>query len=266
MSATESKWNVDHYVTVFELARQGTTKAEIAKILGVGQATFYGWLKKYPGLQRAFDRGRSHGDEVEDDETNFHEYVYKHLPPHLRDLWDEIMAAETADNHQDRIEAMLAGQGKRAVQHLFVHSLVASNFNVSRSLRRLNVPRKRYEGWVANDPHFAELIDQIHEYKKDFIENAFIGRIMAGDTAAILHGVKTQLRDRGYNDRIEMVVEHDHRHRLEVEVSLDELELTLDVRRAILAAVKAKQSTGAEVIDSVATKALPAPAGTNGHH
>jgi hypothetical protein len=254
-----ARWSADYYVDVYELARAGMPKKQLAKALGIDYRTLNRWMQIRPALRRAYERGfaKSAGHRDGEVQFSFKDYVYQHLPPNLQPIWDELMACEQEGNHQARIDGLLKDQGVRARQHLFIHSLVDSNFNTSRSLRRLGIPRRSFEDWRVNDPEFAELMDQIHEFKKDFFENAFIGRVAAGDTLAILHAARTQLRDRGYNEKVELVMQHEHKHSLEVDVQLEDLNLPLDVRRQVLEAIR-EQQAGANVIETTAVEALPA--------
>ena len=230
------KFKAEMYVTAYELARDGLSNEQIGKALGVAGQTFRLWCKRRPALADALARGRHHRDPG--DEPTFHQYIYDHLSPHLRGLWEKIHECETLENGVERVEALLSNHGIRAKQHLFLYALTQSMFNVSQSLRRLCIPRKTYEGWVANDPDFAELIDEIHWYKENFFEQAFIGRVAAGDTAAVIHAVKTKCRSRGYNDKVEVV--HSGSITNEHTVNIAELDLPLEVRREVLAALRTK--------------------------
>jgi hypothetical protein len=231
----KDKFNATMYVTAYELARDGLLDEQIARSLGVQGTTFRGWCGKSPALADAVARGRHRREPG--NELAFHEYIYAHLSPTLRDVWDEINACEYLTNAVERVEALLGNCGKNGRQHLFLYSLTQSCFNVSKSLRKLNISRKTYEHWVQHDPDFAELVDEVEYHKKNFFETAFIGRVAAGDTAAILHAVRTKCRDRGYSDKIE--VEHtgtvQHLHTVDVA----DLPLDVEVYRMILAALRA---------------------------
>ena len=236
------------YVTAYQYARDGMSDEQIGKSLGVTGTTFRRWCADDYALADAVARGR---ETVEGrDAITFPDYVYKHLSPHLKDLWDEINECAELENGFERVEALLRNGGIRARQHLFIHALAQSCFNVSASMRRLNVSRKMFDNWRTNDPEFADLLDEMHFHKKNFFETAFMGRISAGDTAAILHAVRSQLADRGYNDK--MQIEHsgtvEHRHTID----LTDLDLPIETRKTILTAVRAK------VTDN-AVPALPMP-------
>lgn len=233
------KFEETMYVTAYELARDGLSDQQIAKTLGVAGITFKGWCNRRPALADAVARGRYRRDPG--DEFTFHNYIYDHLSPHLQEVWKDINACELLENGVERVEALLANTGIRARQHLFLYSLTQSAFNISKSLRKLNIPRRSYEDWCANDPDFAELIDEIHWHKKNFFEQAFIARVKAGDTPAVIHAVKTMCRDRGYSDRVEVVhsgtVTHNHA------VNITDLALPIAIRQAVLTALRRHTET-----------------------
>lgn len=232
-----SKFEKTMYVTAFQYARDGMSDNLIGKALGVSGVTFRRWCDNDYALADAVARGRETIDGQ--DAMTFPDYVYRHLSPHLRDLWDEINECEQLENGFERVEALLVNGGMRARQHLFIHALAQSCFNVSQSMRKLNISRRMYDYWRTSDPKFAELLDEMHWHKHNFFETAFIGRVAAGDTAAILHAVRSQLGSRGYNDKVQ--VEHsgtvEHRHTVDV----TDLDLPIDIRKQILAALREKQ-------------------------
>jgi hypothetical protein len=224
------------YVTAYELARDGMKDQQIGKALGVAGLTFRRWRERDLALADAVARGRHRRDPG--DEITFHQYIYDHLSPHLRKLWEEINECEELENGVERIEALLSNHGIRARQHLFLYSLTQSMFNVSQSLRKLCIPRKTYDSWCINDPDFHELMDEIHWHKENFFEQAFIGRVQSGDTPAIIHAVKTKCRHRGYNDKIE--IEHSGTITSEHVINIAELDLDVETRRRVLAAIRKK--------------------------
>jgi len=232
-------WKTTNYVTAYEFARQGLSDARIAESMGISKVTLRKWRKNRPAFKEAIVRGRgivNGKSEI----TEYHEYIFGKLPLHLQELWEEITWAEVELNPIKRVEALLVDHGKRARQHLFIHALVASNFNVSASCSKVNISRKTFEHWVTNEPDFAELMDEMTWHKKNYFESALIRLVARGDTSAILFVNRTQNRDRGYNDK--QVVEHqgtiNHNHTV---IQVDKLDLPLDVRRTILEAVRAQR-------------------------
>lgn len=59
--------------------------------------------------------------------------------------------------------------------------------------------------WRKMYPELEEAIREATEDVGDIIESKFFQKIEQGDTQAILFGLKTRLRDRGYSERQELV-------------------------------------------------------------
>jgi len=236
-----NKFKSTMYVTTYELAREAMADCDIAGALGVTAATFRIWWQKDPALKEALDKGRGNRGSMAGDEVTFQEYIYDHLSPNLRELWKEINACEELENGRERVNALLENQGKRARQHLFLYALTQSLFNVSKSLRKLSISRKTYETWRKNDPDFLDLMDEIHWHKKNFFEQAFMYQVATGNPNAIIHAVKTQCKDRGYNDKLELEVSGTvtHNHLL----SVSDLNLDISVKKSILEAIRERRKT-----------------------
>lgn len=227
------------YVTVYALAREGMPDEQIGLTLGVAGQTFRNWCARRPALRDALKRGRAIASGS-DGGKEFREYVYDHLPENLQKLWDEINACEKLRNGVDRVRSLLERGGVHARQHLFLYALTQYGFNVSRAVQKVAISRKTYEDWVAHDPGFAELVDEIHWHKQNFFENAFLDLVSWRNPAAVIHGVKTQCRERGYNEKIE--VEHSGSVELRNTVNLTDLDLDLETRKKILDALKRKNA------------------------
>lgn len=238
-----NKFHPTMYVTAFELAQDQFSDNHIARVLGVSLTTFQKWVAKDPTLVDALTRGRKGRGKPN---GTFHEYVYDRLPPNLQATWDKLTECEDAPNGIERIEAILADQGQRVRQHLFVYALVNTTFNVPKALRKLNMTRGTLRDWTLHDPDFAALVDEIHHYKKDFYENAFNRQVKQGQILAVLHAVKTQCRDRGFGDKLE--VKHTGSVEVKHTINVADLPLPLAVRQQILVALRTHN-----------TNALPAP-------
>lgn len=241
------KFKNSMYVDIYRFAREGLSDPQIAAALGVSYLTFREWRRKDKAVAYAVDEARSTGPDY-----TFGDYVYDHLDPNTRALWDRIsLVDERASNAVDLIESILADQGVKARQRLFLHALTSTLFNVSRSLKKVGISRKVYDAWCQRDPDFADMVREIAWHKDNFLESSFLGRVAAGDTAAIIHAARTKLRHRGYNDKIEVehtgTVQHQHT------VSVADLDLDLNTRKAILAALRAHQANN----EAVPVTALP---------
>lgn len=254
MAHQSKKFNRGMYVTSYQLARDGLSDEQIAKTHGVTGPTFRTWCKKDVYLAAALQqgrRGRESGDEF-----TFHEYVYDHLSPHLKGLWEEINQSDKDKHGIDVIESILEGHGTRARQQLFIYALTQSCFNISQSLRKVGLSKNTLEKWKHSDPEFAEMISEIHWHKDNFFEQALMCRVAAGDTSAIIHVAKTKLRSRGYNEKIEIehtgMIQHEHN------VNVMDLKLPIEARKAILEALRDHQATIEAKAQAIAVLGVPA--------
>ena len=236
----KTKWKNKFYVDIYRLAAQGMTDSEIAKTLGISAGRIAGWKEEKPTVKYAMEQARDKKSSVED----YIGYVYDKLPDNLKQLWDKIRAVEDEPNAIRRMEAMLTEGGKYARMHLFLYALTASNFNPSRALSAVNIRLKELKNWVHNEPGFADLMDEMKEHKKNFAEEALFKLVRKGDPNAVIFVNKTLNKDRGYADN-KQVVEHigkiDHTHEHRHLIDLDKLNLTFEVRKAILEAVRLKR-------------------------
>jgi len=246
-------WKDENYVLAYELAKSGMSEIKMAKAMGISVTTLRKWKDQKPALRSAIEKASSSNSRSMSNVQDFHEYIYQKLPPHLAKIWDEIQAVEHEENSILKIEAMLKGAGKRGRQHLFLHALVTSNFNVSRACSMMNMSRKTFENWVTHEPEFGELMQEIDFHKKNFFESALIGLVAGGDSSATIFVNKTINRDRGYNEKIELdmkgTIEHEHLH---AHIPIDDLNLSLEVKREILSAIrylnKSNTNVPAEII------------------
>jgi hypothetical protein len=234
-------WKDEFYVKAFELARTGLTDKAIAEAIGISPSVFKTWRLEKPALKDALTRARGEGDNK--GRESFKDFVYNRLPDDLKELWDDIEACERRKNSVQRIEAMLKNRGKGVRQHLFLFALTSRCFSVSEACRAVNIPRKTFEGWVLDDPDFAEMVEEIHIARKDFCEGSLMSLIAAGDTAATIFANKAINKDRGYGEKSEITVSGsvDHKHLHAHVVKVDDLDLPLTARRQILSALREEQ-------------------------
>jgi hypothetical protein len=66
--------------------------------------------------------------------------------------------------------------------------------------KRLGVDRSLILDYHTKYPEVAKAIQDEEEGKKDLIESAFIDLVNEGNERAILFGMKTLCKDRGYNE------------------------------------------------------------------
>ena len=76
--------------------------------------------------------------------------------------------------------------------------------NVTVACNNFDIERSTFYDWYNNDPDFRAKADAVKEIRKDFIESALDKRIQEGDTTAIIFAAKTQCKDRGYIEKVEV--------------------------------------------------------------
>lgn len=80
-----------------------------------------------------------------------------------------------------------------------------ANFGViARSAEAAGINRTTHYTWMDSDPEYKAAVDELKEYKKDFIESKLLKLINDGDVASTIFAAKTQLKDRGYIERTEL--------------------------------------------------------------
>lgn len=232
----EHKWDDTNYVRVYELVKGGIEGQEkLAAACGVGLKTFANWVGVKPALRDAMTRGKEARGQV-GAKSQFMDFVFKRLPPKLQAKFNDIFALADDPNHYRRVKEMFAENGERSQQHMFLYAY-SQHFNTSEALRICGMSKKKLDGWCQRDPEFAELCDEMQFHKKEFVEASLLNLVKAGDSAATIFASKTLNRDRGYGDKTTI----EHTGTVEVQhrtVSIGDLELPLDVRRVILAAVR----------------------------
>lgn len=241
-------WDEKHYVTVYEVAREGGTRDDCAGRIGAERGVLDKWWVRFPALADAYARGRAIFNARRGAQPNnspntpagddFFEYCYKRLPAKLARVWEEITTIDREYGNSDPVSAeemlerLTANLGTRAMQHLFIHALIVSHFNKNEACRRIGLREYQYQKWLRYDPDFAALIETIPELRKDFLEGAFYTKVAEGDVSCILFGLRTQAADRGYGK--ENVVRHEHKFELEEVLAV----LPLEVKVAVLGAVR----------------------------
>lgn len=188
------KWRPVLIVEIYKLLRAGIPQIDVCKHLDVSKETFNQWLKKHPELREAVEMAKRELDEAE----SFADWVFKHLPHELREVWRKIENWETLEDGVGQIESMLCDQGKRARQQLFLHALCVSDFSPSTAMRRTHVSKKQLDAWCRDDPDFSELMAEIQWHKANFFEESLVKLVKQGVPAAVVFANKTYNKDRGY--------------------------------------------------------------------
>jgi hypothetical protein len=233
MTAFKSKYVID----IYAMALDGANDKTIAKALGVTPAGFVGWKRTRKSVQYALKRAKK--DKAKSTNLNWSEYIRGRLPIRLQKIWDDITQYEKDPSGYGKIEKLINGKSKRVRQQLLVYALLISGFNLSKALRKVAIPRNTFLHWAENDPDFVDLLTEIEQVKKDFFEEGLIRLIKSGDSPATIFANRTVNRDRGYNDVLETRVSGTVDVRA---ITINELDLSPDVLRAILNAVHARDA------------------------
>jgi hypothetical protein len=111
-------------------------------------------------------------------------------------------------------------------------ALAANSGIVASACRAANVSRMTYYRYYNEDPDFKEKADDVKELQKDFAESLILKKMKEGDTTMIIFYAKTQMKDRGYVERRELVGKDgdDLVHKQEIDLS----KLTEEQRAALL--------------------------------
>ena len=142
----------------------------------------------------------------------------------------------------DQVEALLEKGGKIVRQHLFIFAWTSSNFSISKAMRKVNISRATFNNW-KRDPEFAKLVEEIDIIKGDFLEEHLYKLVEAGDSPATIHANKTFNRGRGYGDNLDLKVSGELDS---VVMTLGELDVSIEVRKALLKAVRKSKKKDAE--------------------
>jgi len=217
---------------VYDCAREGLGVGDIAELLGIDERT----LKVKKRLMGAIKCGqKKHEEGLKDGAFNLSDYVYGRLGGEAKKLWDEICAVEKSVNGVEKVEYLLNKSGLRARQNIFLHALMSSNFRLSVALRKVNISRKTFNTW-CEEPVFLGMINDTDMCMKDFIQDSYMKLIKKGDTAAIIHGMKTKNRDRGFGEKSIVEIQGNIQHTL---INIDVLDsLPLEEKQHLLDAVR----------------------------
>ncbi len=252
-------WNDEFIFRTFELAKAGQSDSRIAKILKLDPGTFRAWTIKRPILKMALNLGRETSNA--NAHVQFRDYVYRQLSPEMKTLWDEINRCEKSENGLTRLEELFGeygDKGQRVRQHMFLYALVDTCFNASEACRKIGISYSALNNWMR-DPDFAQLMDEIHWHKGNYFEGALVHLISKGDTACTIFANRTFNKDRGYGDSVKVQmngkIDHQHQHVVK-HVNVLELNIPIEVKRQLLAALREKQKADSE---KPIQQALPAP-------
>lgn len=111
---------------------------------------------------------------------------------------------------------------------------------VASACRNANISRVTFYKWRNSDDEFAQKVDDIKELQKDAAEALILKKMKDGDTSMLIFYAKTQMKDRGYVERRELVGRDGKDLIKQDEVDLSKL--TPEQREALL-------SVGADILN-----------------
>jgi hypothetical protein len=241
-------WKDEFYLQAYLLTLAGETDDSVRKIIGASEVVWKRWKANRSALRAALAkarqarRDRQEQAKEEPEKQSFADYVFGHLPKEMRRLWSEIESLEDNDQDgQDAIRSLLANSGKRFRQGLFIYALTRSRFNVTEAMQRAMISLDTYDKWIRQDADFEAMVKEIAFHRKNYFENALLRQIDQGDTQAIIFANKTQNRDRGYGDQLDVSVSGNISH-THVILDLEQLEIPTPVLRQMLDACKRKRA------------------------
>ncbi len=92
-----------------------------------------------------------------------------------------------------------------ASKEAFLTQLEQSFGLVATTCRKVGISRSTYYKWRKDDSQFADRADEVKELQKDAVEALILKKMKDGDTAMLIFYAKTQMKDRGYVERTEIV-------------------------------------------------------------
>uniref|UniRef100_A0A6M3IWN1 Uncharacterized protein n=1 Tax=viral metagenome TaxID=1070528 RepID=A0A6M3IWN1_9ZZZZ len=235
--ATNSKYQDEFLIRIYDMARQGKTDIEISKALNITRQTLRVWTQDIDAVKDALEKGRTPLKNIQC--ISFRDYVYTRLSPELKELWDRLHLCEKEKNGILKIETLLKNAGVHARQHIFIYALIVNNFSVSAACRVANISRVTFHEWKKNKD-FTNLVDWLHECKKDFFEDALVNLVKTGDTAATIFANKTLNRDRGYDDKQRVEFSGDVKFSHD-KISLDDLDVDLETKKKLLTQIQKRK-------------------------
>jgi len=172
-----SKWRDSNLVTGYEMAREGCTEQQMAKVMGVSKITFINWERENKYFKMMVDAGRAYRQRVQRPYVGDHlDYVYHQLPEDLKTVWQKLFRAYTKKASIAEVESIMRGQNKIARQRLFMCALIRSNFNVSGACRLTGINRNTAEFW-KNDKEFQKLLHEVHIIQKEWAQSCLLALV-----------------------------------------------------------------------------------------
>ena len=105
-----------------------------------------------------------------------------------------------ANNNDKTIQERVLTDKERMLEELNKTSGI-----VSSACKAAGISRMTFYRWYNEDPDFKEKVDDVKELQKDFCEALILKKMKDGDTTMLIFYAKTQMKDRTYIERRELV-------------------------------------------------------------
>jgi len=230
-----TKFNGEYIWKAYQYAATGVSDRELAKMLDIMRPTFRVWRKKHKAFRHALRAGKKYAADGAAGRT-LEAYIYEHLSPEVKKLWDEITRFEIMPDGPERIAELLEGEGKKTRQRLFLHAATANHFSLSKALKTVQVSKAVFDIWQAKDADFSDLVEEMEWHKKNFFEAAAIQLVGEGNAAAVIAINRAKNANRGYGEKTELELSGG----IDVKqlVDIESLDLDIETRKIILAAIR----------------------------
>lgn len=217
-----SKWKDACLVTAYELAREGMTELQIAKVMGVSKSTFVNWERDNKLFMMMLNAGRAYRRRVQRPYVGDHlDYIYHQLPEGLKTVWQKLFRAYTKKASLAEVESIMKGVNKTHRQRLFVCALIKSNFNVSGACRLTGISRLTAEYW-KRDRDFQSLIHEVHIIQKEWTESCLIDLVDQHDFGAVRmanQAINPEKYGEANRLRLDVSGHVEHEHRVMVSIA-----------------------------------------------
>ena len=91
--------------------------------------------------------------------------------------------------------------------------------NVSMAAMESGIHRGTHYDWMNDDPTYAAAVKELKNVVIDFYEQALHDRINQGSDTAIIFALKTQGKERGWQEKSELKVEHSYTNLSDEEIA-----------------------------------------------
>lgn len=203
LTVSRSRSFKDEYVfRAYALRREGMSYKKLGDFFNVGYETMKNWEKRFPWFRLALKMGREEWLESRKhrNEGELTDFVYNGLTPEMKTVWKKLSRVDTKKSGKQVIDAILEGKGKHFRQYLFLYAFIHGDFQITHACEKVGISVRVFQMW-KKEKDFLRLFEEVNEKKKDLFESSLIKLVKRGHEAANIFVAKTQLKDRGYDDK-----------------------------------------------------------------